>query len=77
MIIHTWMNTPNTEAGKSSIHSQPKTNAKPFAIALKYARRGELIVFPDNFPVRDTTLSLAQEADIECVATDDPRLKEK
>jgi len=45
--------------------------------ATKYARRGELIVFPDNFPVRDTALSLAQEADIECVATDDPRLKEK
>ena len=45
--------------------------------AAKYARRGELVVFPDNFPVRDTALSLAQEADIECIASDDPRLKGK
>jgi len=45
--------------------------------ATKYARRGELIVFPNNFPVRDTALSLAQEADIECIARDDPRLKDK
>ena len=43
--------------------------------ATKYARRGELIIFPNNFPVRDTALSLAQEADVECIASDDPRLK--
>ena len=42
----------------------------------KDARRGELTVFSDNFPVRDSALWLAQEADLECIATDDPRLKE-
>ena len=43
----------------------------------KYARRGEVTIFPNYVPMRDTGLSLAQEEDMECIATDDPRLKEK
>jgi hypothetical protein len=62
-IIHTFATQDDCEAVRDHV--------------AKYARRGELTIFPNYIPVRDTALSLAQEADMECIETNDPRLKEK
>jgi len=60
-IIHTFATQDDCEAVRDHL--------------AKYARRGELTIFPNYVPVRDTALSLAQEADRDCIETDDPRLK--
>jgi hypothetical protein len=46
----------------------------------RVTRRGEQIIFPNNFPHprdSDNATWLAQQADVECIASDDPRLKGK